>query len=161
MAEAEYGPIEDWYFDKNRFTYEDGTPVPGSSVAEQWFIKYFGDYLPIIAVEYDENKAYRAGSLGERVVVELYPAYVLAEQQTYAYEQYQRRDLEFFGQSADEHAQQYDHADEQQHEHIVHGSHLPCYSSYPSRILYHELRGFASERAHAFCPAPAKNRRIY
>lgn len=55
MAEAEYGPVEDWYFDRNGFTYEDGKPVPGSSVAEQWFRKYFDKYMPIEAVEYDDN----------------------------------------------------------------------------------------------------------
>ena len=55
LAEAEYGAKEYWYSGTNSVeTDADGNPVPGSSTAEKWFMKYIGSHMTVIKVEYDE-----------------------------------------------------------------------------------------------------------
>ncbi len=55
LAEAEYGAKEYWYSGTNSVeTDADGNPVPGSSTAEKWFMKYIGSHMTVIKVEYDD-----------------------------------------------------------------------------------------------------------
>ena len=55
LSEAEYGAKEYWYSGSNSVeTDADGNPVPGSSTAEKWFMKYIGSHMTVIKVEYDE-----------------------------------------------------------------------------------------------------------
>lgn len=56
LSEAIYGAKEYWYADTNSVdTDKDGKPVPGSSTAEKWFMKYIGVHMTVINVDYDEN----------------------------------------------------------------------------------------------------------
>ena len=55
LSEAEYGAKEYWYSGTNSVeTDADGNPVPGSSTAEKWFMKYIGSHMTVIKVEYDD-----------------------------------------------------------------------------------------------------------
>ncbi len=55
LSEAQYGAKEYWYSDTNSVeTDADGNPIPGSSTAEKWFMKYIGSHMTVIKVEYDE-----------------------------------------------------------------------------------------------------------
>ena len=55
LAESEYGPKESWYnYTNNVNTDADGKPIPGSSTAEKWFMKYIGSHMTVIKIEYDD-----------------------------------------------------------------------------------------------------------
>lgn len=56
LSEAQYGSREYWYADSNQVDRDaDGNPVPGSSTAEKWFMKYIGNNMTVVRVNYDDN----------------------------------------------------------------------------------------------------------